>query len=475
MNNNNNNYKTLLDEYEFLSKSLNNIFKNVITEIKNSLFKSGIKTRNNKISFSDVLLYKFLYTYKDNSKQSIISNFNYESNSLIDRTTYHKKDLLVKDDIYKSLFYKVRDLYYLNFKTDNFNLIAVDGTYNNTNVNNIKHKLETSLNMGYYNINECIPIDITFCNQENKNKEILQLKKYITDDNFKNMNNIILVLDRAYYSYGLINFLESHNFNYVIRIKNNCTLIKNNELIKNKINKYQNVRIITYKDTINLIKKDDKNNNIKLRQTIECNIITNLDINKYNDEAIKKVYLSRWSIEVFFKLLKSNFKFSNLKEHNKKNTINEYNKLYYSILIIIYISHMIDKINDKYNKNNKNINNKNNKNNKDNKKKNKNNYNIKTNKSLLINGIKIILKSVIKGILNKNDLLNISKSFLIKINIIKDISNPRISKTPHSKWYVQSYAEHYRYLKIIKALKLNDFSLLNKNLKLLASVIKIIK
>jgi hypothetical protein len=70
-----------------------------------------------------------------------------------------------------------------------------DGTYNNTNVNNIKHKLETSLNMGYYNINECLPIEITFCNQENKNKEILQLKKFINNDNFKNLNNVILVLD----------------------------------------------------------------------------------------------------------------------------------------------------------------------------------------------------------------------------------------------------------------------------------------
>jgi hypothetical protein len=290
---NSNNYKTLLDEYDFLSKSLNNIFKNVNIEIKNLLFKSGIKTRNNKISFSDVLLYKFLYTYKNNTKQSIISNFNYESNFIINRTTYHKKDLLIKDDFYKSLFYKIRDLYNLNFKNNNLNLIAVDGTYNNTNINNIKHKLETSLNMGYYNINECIPIEITFCNQENKNKEILQLKKFINDDNFKNLNNVILVLDRAYYSYELINFLQSHNFNYVIRIKNNCTLIKNNELIKNKINKYHNVRIITYKDSINLIKKDDNDNNIKLKQIIECNIITNLNVNKYNDEQIKKVYLSR--------------------------------------------------------------------------------------------------------------------------------------------------------------------------------------
>ena len=71
-----------------------------------------------------------------------------------------------------------------------------------------------------------------------------------------------MVLDRAYYSFDFINFLDTHNFNYVIRIKNNCTLIKNNKLTKNKITKNQNIRIITYKDTINLVKKDNKGNNI---------------------------------------------------------------------------------------------------------------------------------------------------------------------------------------------------------------------
>ena len=463
---NNNNYKTLLDEYNFLSNSLNNIFKTTDNDIKKLLIKNGIKTRNNKISFSDIILYKFLYAYKKNSKQSIISKFNYDNNKLIDRTTYHKKDIMIPDTFYKSLFYKIRDLYNDNFKSNDYNLIAVDGTYNNTNVNNIKGKLETSLNMGFYNINECIPIDITFCNQENKNKEILQLKKYISNDNLKHLNNIILVLDRAYYSFELINFLDIHKFNYVIRIKNNCTLIKNKDLIKNKIKNYKNIRIITYKDTIDLIKKDDNNNNVKLKQIIECNIITNLNNEKYNNDEIKKIYLSRWSIEVFFKLLKSNFKFSNLKEHHKNKTINEYNKLYYSILIIIYISLMIDKINDKYNKliDKKQLG-----------KKKKNKYNIKTNKSLLINGVELILNQIIKGTLNKNDLLNVSKSFLIRVNVIKDVYNPRISKTPHSKWYVQSYAEHYRYLAIIKALKSKDLSLLNKNLKLLALQIQIIK
>jgi len=112
---------------------------------------------------------------------------------------------MIPHTFYKDLFYKIRNLYNKHLKSnDKYNSIAVDGTYNNTNVNNVKGKLETSLNMGYYSINECMPIDITFCNQENKNKEILQLKKYISDNNFNNYKNIVIV---AYSHIVLINLL----------------------------------------------------------------------------------------------------------------------------------------------------------------------------------------------------------------------------------------------------------------------------
>jgi len=93
---------------------------------------------------------------------------------------------MIPHTFYKDLFYKIRNLYNEHLKSnDKYNLIAVDGTYNNTNVNDVEGILETSLNMGYYSINEYMPIDITFCNQENNNKEILQLKKYINDNNYK--------------------------------------------------------------------------------------------------------------------------------------------------------------------------------------------------------------------------------------------------------------------------------------------------
>jgi hypothetical protein len=42
------------------------------------------------------------------------------------------------------------------------NIFAIDGTYSNTNINRKKGKIQTSLNMGYYDIKNNIPIDITF-------------------------------------------------------------------------------------------------------------------------------------------------------------------------------------------------------------------------------------------------------------------------------------------------------------------------
>lgn len=91
----------------------------------------------------------------------------------------------------------------------------------------------------------------------------------------------------------------------------------------------------------------------------------------------------------------------------------------------------------------------------------------------MVNGIKIILSDIIRGIINKTILLKISQTFLIKMNIIKDVYNERISKTPHSKWYVQYYASYYRYITLIEALKTNNTDNLNKNLKLQFKSLKI--
>jgi hypothetical protein len=135
-------------------------------------------------------------------------------------------------------------------------------------------------------------------------------------------------------------------------------------------------------------------------------------------------------------------------------------------MIEIYIIRLIELI---YNKNNDELNN-----HKFNKK-NKNKYIVKNNDSLMINGIKKIINPIIKSNINGNLLFNYSINYIKKINVQIGIYNERKCKNPHCKWYIKSYAEYYKYIKIIDALLNDKVDSLNKNLKLLASEIKIIK
>ncbi len=65
-------------------------------------------------------------------------------------------------------------------------------------------------------------------------------------------------------------------------------------------------------------------------------IVTNLKNRKlFNNNKIIELYKLRWEIEIFFKLLKNNFKFEQLKSKD--------DKLYIIISIIIYITKILTK------------------------------------------------------------------------------------------------------------------------------------
>ena len=69
----------------------------------------------------------------------------------------------------------------------------VDGTYNNTNILN-DESLETSLNMGYYDYSNKIPVNIKFKGTENKNREISSFIKDIENKDIST-DNVIFVFD----------------------------------------------------------------------------------------------------------------------------------------------------------------------------------------------------------------------------------------------------------------------------------------
>ena len=72
-------------------------------------------------------------------------------------------------------------------------------------------------------------------------------------------------------------------------------------------------------------------------------LLTNLNKNSYYDEK-KEIYKKSWSVEIFFKLLKYNFKFEYLVEHNKIMNYDKYKKLCLVNLIIIYLAKIIEKL-----------------------------------------------------------------------------------------------------------------------------------
>ena len=140
-----------------------------------------------------------------------------------------------------------------------------------------------------------IPIDLYFKGSKNKNNEIRELKKWIISNK---ISNIIIVADRAYFSYELYKFLDSNNIKYVIRIKENSQLrgnIKKNNTNKKLIEDLKkNNRLITYEISINKTIYDKNKKEINVECKNKYSLITNiLDKNNYDDNKIKNIYYDR--------------------------------------------------------------------------------------------------------------------------------------------------------------------------------------
>lgn len=434
-----------------LSKNLNNIFKSEIN-YKKINENSSVKMRENKggIKLNDSILFRFLYSKKDMTKERIVSLINYQNKTTFKRQSYEGKENNIPLRTFTNIFHKLQSYYNCNYNEENnFKLIAIDGTYNNGN------DRKEMLNMCFYDISNGIPIDIKLYGKINKNKEISCSIEYITK-NMDYFKNNIIVCDRAYHSYDFFNFLIKNDLKFIIRVKWNGDNLDPSKFLKpgvanhDKINEIKNkVRVIRYEKIIEKIiyssnsKKKFEKHSLKIKN--DCVIVTNLlDENTFSKEIILDNYRSRWDIEVFFKYIKSNFKFQHL---NIKSS-DEYSKMYFCELIIIYIAKLIEKY---YLKKFKVI------------------EKVKINKSNLVNGIfDVLLRDILNGELTENKLNKFCKSYIKVFTNKENRSFPRISKTPFTKWYVKDYHNLTKYMTIMEAIKANDLSKLNKNLRTIA-------
>lgn len=479
-------------------ENLNQIFKN-IEKIHDETKKK--KTRNVKLSLYDALLYQFNYSNIYKTKQQIVSDFNFENEKFtIHRSSMYRKEENITVDFYKKIFIKIKELYEKKYKNkkiynevdeilnqnyidlskirEKYNIYAIDGTNNNKIT---EHKLISKLNMCIFDCNGMIPIDMfssenkKFKNNKNnlsdKNNEVNQFMKFIETNNIKNS---IFVGDRAYFKYELFNLLEENKLKYVIRIKNNSKIINDkyfpNKKDKNykyivKLKENPSVKIIKYEiENVKQIKnKKNESNKVKIKNNYY--LITNLGDKNLLDEEIKKIYNARWNIEVFFKLLKKNFKFSYMKEKNESQNT----KLKFISLIMTYITKIIvyQGLEKNYKKIDKNIRKRN---------REKKEINIKINNSNLISGIyDKLLKKILTGNLDEITLNKYIKTYIIICKNEKGRNYVRKSLLPFSKWYVKMYHNIYEYEKIVNALEMNKIEELNKNLKSKSKRIKVKK
>lgn len=272
--------------------------------------------------------------------------------------------------------------------------------------------------------------------------------------------NTVIICDRAYHCYRFFDFLINNDIKFIIRVKtkegktnldldkslkkgtNNYKIIKK---LRNDIRVIKSKKILKHTVNGGSGKKKVRKYNLVVRDN--CVLVTNLkDSDKYSDEYILNQYQSRWDIETFFKYLKNNYKFQQLKEEDQKSI----KKMYICELIVTYITKLIENyainiINKKKSNN-------------------------KVNKThLTTNTFKFLLYRIINGNLDRNYLDNFCKTCITYCHNKPNRHFPRFAKRPFCKWYVKAYSNQSSYNKIITAVINGTIDTLNKNQKLIAN------
>jgi hypothetical protein len=455
-----------------IAEELNSIFN----EFKEEYKKLNPKSRERKISAEYAMYFFFKYVSSNTTKDSITSTLNNdvkEKNKILSAINYTRKERTIDLSLYQNICSKIIDLVYKQ-TSDNkteFRILSVDGSDNNTNLNRESGKLQTSLNMCYFRSDLGIPVDLHF-KGSNKNCESKYLLEYLKEH--KLHKDDIVVADRAYHVHELIKYCIEHKIKFVFRCKTNSNILKNvipDNCQKRDLIQFirENVRVVrsekTIKKDVLVATKFKTHEKITISEKSTIILITNLTNEEiYPSSKILKIYNDRWKIEVYFKFIKKNFKFEDLRLHLR----NDYHKLYLCQQIITYIikllenQYMQDKPRTKISINRKT----------------KKSYtsSISVKRSLLVqNFFNVLMKDVVLGKLTENQ-INTFLKYDIKTDQNKnDRTNPRISLRPFTKWYVKKYTIVSDYTHIITAKVIGSSRDLNKNLKLKYKNIKITK
>ena len=403
---------------------LNDIFlKYTNYKFINSINKKNLRQKVDGLTLSDILEYRFNYSNKYTSKDNIVSHINYTNDKQLTRQSFDSKENNLDIDVYKSLFKQIY-LHLYDFNKKHVKLLAFDGTYN------LNYKYEQKLSVYAYDTTNYLPIYLI--NNGKKNNEI-KLAPSLIKENIDDLKNskYILIFDRGYCSYEFMNFLMNNNIKFIIRCRNNCK--KQNTFDYRLITK----DIMSKKTYVKSI-KEKKVYEILINDKLK--LMTNVSKDTSN-KLISNMYKNRWEIEIFFKLIKANFKFEYISEHMDVNI----QKTYYSNLIIFYVCQYLRNI-CSCSEASKDI-----------------------NFSNLVYGIftENIIKKIVNGQLSKELINNFCNKYNKKVSNKQNRYFERKSCLPFTKWYVKSYSTNAVLKKIINAFTTDNLSNLNKNEKLI--------
>jgi hypothetical protein len=120
--------------FDKVTKELNNIFANLETKlIKDVETNLNIKTRKRDITFIDALLYKFNYSIPKETKESLVSSYNFVNGTKLTQPCFEQKEKKISLSFYNKLFYDVSTLYkrLMNVDLNKPIIFSSDGTFNN--------------------------------------------------------------------------------------------------------------------------------------------------------------------------------------------------------------------------------------------------------------------------------------------------------------------------------------------------------
>lgn len=433
-------------------------FNNHISDNKILEYKTHHKKI--KIPLKYIVFYKFLNSFmlKDQSVELINEYIDYS------RSCFHEQEKQISLEYFNNLnnhISKICHKYLSNLFPKNSNHsyepVIVDGVYSN------EKDYKPCLNLGFYDLIKGVPICIDYCGTENRNNEHGSLKQFVSE-NLNYFSNKILVLDRGYFKYEIINFLIENNIKFVIRYKG-----ESGKLNKNLLKNYKNLKIRSIRLN-NIVDKDiaiypkykrDKVDGIlcKTRIQDDCVLITNLS-NHFKNELIFDLYKKRWDIESYFKLVKGNFNFQHLTGQEKIDIQKQFLCINIMCLMCKTINHLtVDNFKKETKKSISDL------------------LIINCNQSKIIRFIQtIFLKKIFTTEkCNYETIKNNIKKYLQIRKYEKDRSYPRICKTPYLKWHLKGYSDKSEITKILRAIVNDTVDELNDNLKSKSKHVKILK